>query len=172
MEDSSVAGKLRALLRYHRINVGRDESIPGSNFFGKTPLFFQYSGVNAANAVNLLKTPLTPLYRKGTPFTPLAFRLNAVNAVTPKKTCLQKNLNFSLHEEWEIHGQLFFWHGNRRLLEDISSKVWKNFRGLESGPERGGIGTVTELATTKQEYKKVDHFMTRLVGVFQKFWQF
>ena len=26
---------------------------PGSNFFGKTPLFFQYSGVNAANAVNL-----------------------------------------------------------------------------------------------------------------------
>ena len=27
---------------------------PGSNFFGKTPLFFRYSGVNAANAVNLL----------------------------------------------------------------------------------------------------------------------
>ena len=26
---------------------------PGSNFFGKTPLFFQYSGDNAANAVNL-----------------------------------------------------------------------------------------------------------------------
>ena len=26
---------------------------PGSNFFGKTPLFFRYSGVNAANAVNL-----------------------------------------------------------------------------------------------------------------------
>ena len=30
-----------------------DRAIPGSNFFGKTPLFFQYSGVNAANAVNL-----------------------------------------------------------------------------------------------------------------------
>ena len=29
------------------------EIIPGSNFFGKTPLFFRYSGVNAANAVNL-----------------------------------------------------------------------------------------------------------------------
>ena len=28
--------------------------IPGSNFFGKTPLFFRYSGVNATNAVNLL----------------------------------------------------------------------------------------------------------------------
>ena len=27
--------------------------LPGSNFFGKTPLFFRYSGVNAANAVNL-----------------------------------------------------------------------------------------------------------------------
>ena len=32
---------------------------------------------------------------------------------------------------------------------------------LESGPQRGGIGSVTELATTKQEYKKVDHFTTR-----------
>ena len=44
--------------------------------------------------------------------------------------------------------------------------------GLESGPERGGIGSVTELATIKQEYKKVDHFTTRLVGVLQKFSQF
>ena len=26
---------------------------PGSNFYGKTPLFFRYSGVNADNAVNL-----------------------------------------------------------------------------------------------------------------------
>ena len=25
---------------------------PGLNFFGETPLFFRYSGVNAANAVN------------------------------------------------------------------------------------------------------------------------
>ena len=27
--------------------------LPGSNFFGKMPLFFRYSGVNATNAVNL-----------------------------------------------------------------------------------------------------------------------
>ena len=32
--------------------------------------------------------------------------------------------------------------------------------GLESGPERGGIGSVIELATAKQVYKKVDHFTT------------
>ena len=37
--------------------------------------------------------------------------------------------------------------------------------GLESRPECGGIGSVIELATTKQEYKKVDHFTTRLVGI-------
>ena len=29
-------------------------ALPGSNFFGKTPLFFRYNGVNAANAANLL----------------------------------------------------------------------------------------------------------------------
>ena len=29
---------------------------------------------------------LTPLYQQGTPLTPLAFRLNAVNAVMPGKT--------------------------------------------------------------------------------------
>ena len=28
--------------------------IPGSNFFGKTPLFFRYSGVNAGNAANAI----------------------------------------------------------------------------------------------------------------------
>ena len=44
--------------------------------------------------------------------------------------------------------------------------------GLETGPERGGIGSITEHATTKPEYKKVDHLTTRLVGVLQKFWQF
>ena len=44
--------------------------------------------------------------------------------------------------------------------------------GLESGPGRGGIGSVIELATAKQVYKKVDHFTSRLVGVLQKFGQF
>ena len=31
----------------------QESRFPGSNFFGKTPLFFRDSGVNAANAVNL-----------------------------------------------------------------------------------------------------------------------
>ena len=74
------------------------QKLPGSNFYGKTPLFFRYSGVNAATAVNAFiptsKTPLTPLYRQGTPLTPLAFRLNAVNAVIPEKTCVFKKSDF------------------------------------------------------------------------------
>ena len=41
--------------------------------------------------------------------------------------------------------------------------------GLESGPERGGIDSVIELATVKQVCKRVDNFTTRLVGVLQKF---
>ena len=81
-----------------------------------------------------------------------------------------KNLIFSLHEEWETQGQSFIWQRITKLLEHISSKVW-NCRVLESGPERGGIGSVIELATAKQVYKKVN-FTTRLVGVLQKFWQF
>ena len=82
-----------------------------------------------------------------------------------------KNLIFSLHEEWETHGQSFTWQRITKLLEHISSKVRENCRGPESGPERGGIGSVIELAMAKQVYKKV-HFTTRLVGVLQKFWQF
>ena len=54
-------------------------------------------------------------------------------------------------------------------LEHISSKVWENCRGLESGPERGGFGSVIELAMAKQVYQKIDHFTTSLVGVLQKF---
>ena len=45
-----------------------------------------------------------------------------------------------------------------KLLENVSSKVWENFRGPESRPKRGGIGSVTELAMAKQVYKKFDHF--------------
>ena len=44
--------------------------------------------------------------------------------------------------------------------------MWENCRGPESGPEHGGIGSVIELATAKQVYKKV-HFTTRLVGILQ-----
>ena len=54
----------------------------------------------------------------------------------------------------------FFRQRIRRLLEHISSKVRENCRGLESGPERGGIGSLIELATAEQVYKKVDHFTT------------
>ena len=46
------------------------------------------------------------------------------------------------------------------LLEQISSKNWKNCRRLESGPERGGIVSVIELAMAKQVYRKNDHFTT------------
>ena len=71
-----------------------------------------------------------------------------------------KNLIFSLHEEWETHGQSFTWQRITKLLEHISSKVWENCKGLESGPERGGIGSVIELVMAKQVLKKVDHFTT------------
>ena len=47
-----------------------------------------------------------------------------------------------------------------KLLEHISSKVWKNCMGVESGPERGGIGSVIELAIAEQVYQKNDHFTT------------
>ena len=47
-------------------------------------------------------------------------------------------------------------------------KSVENCRRPESGPERGGIGSVIELTTAKKVYKKV-HFTTRLVGVLQKF---
>ena len=40
-----------------------------------------------------------------------------------------------------------------KLLEHISSKVWENCRQPESWPERGGIGSVIELAMAKQVYK-------------------
>ena len=50
--------------------------------------------------------------------------------------------------------------------------MWKNCRRLESGPERGGIGSVIDFAMAKQVYQKIDHFTTWLVGVLQKFWEF
>ena len=83
-----------------------------------------------------------------------------------------KNLIFSLHEEWETHGQSFIWQRITKLLEHISSKVWENCKGLESGPEHVSIGSVIEFAMAKKVYQKIDHFTTWLVGVLQKFWQF
>ena len=38
--------------------------------------------------------------------------------------------------------------------------VCENCRGLESEPERGGIGSVIELAMAKQVYQKIDDFTT------------
>ena len=91
-----------------------------------------------------------PLYWQGTPLTPLAFPFNAVNAVVhQKKLVSTKTLIFSLHEEWGFHGQSFTWQRITKILDHISSKVWKNCRGLESAPERGGIGSVIELAKAK-----------------------
>ena len=66
----------------------------------------------------------------------------------------------------------FFWQNITRLLEHISSKVWKNYKGMESGPESGDTDSVIELAMAKQVYKVVDHNTTWLVGVLHKFWQF
>ena len=63
----------------------------------------------------------------------------------------------------------FFWQRITRLLEHISSKVWENCRGLESGPERRGIGSVIELATAKQVYKFTEKLiiLRRLVVILQ-----
>ena len=50
----STATKLIMQLRVGHFQFFHPSTVvPGSNFFGKTPLFFLYSGVNAANAVNL-----------------------------------------------------------------------------------------------------------------------
>ena len=38
--------------------------------------------------------------------------------------------------------------------------MWENYRGLESGPERGGIASVIQLATSKQVYIKIEYITT------------
>ena len=38
--------------------------------------------------------------------------------------------------------------------------MWENCKGLERGPERGGIGSVIELAMAELVYQKIDHFTT------------
>ena len=45
----------------------------------------------------------------------------------------------------------------------------ENFRGLEAGPEHGGIGSVIDLATAKQVCKKVDHFTLESCRSFYSF---
>ena len=80
-----------------------------------------------------------------------------------------KNLIFSLHEEWE--SSIFLTKDYEAFRAYFLESVGE-LQGLKSGPERGGIGSVIELAMAKQVYKKVDHFTTWLFGVLQKFWQF
>ena len=79
-------------------------------------------------------------------------------------------LSFSNLSSWKkrLGAYLVF----TKHLEHISSKVWENCRGLESGPERGCTGSIIELAMAKQVYPKIDHFTTWPVRVVQKFWQF
>ena len=55
-----------------------------------------------------------------------------------------------MRNSWSIN---FIWHSTTRLLEQISWKAWQNCRRVESGFERGGIGSVIELALAKQVYK-------------------
>ena len=134
--------------------------LPGSNFFGKMPLFFRYNGVNAVNLqakrrqrlYTDKKMPLTLLYQK--------------------KTCVYKKSDFLT--PWRMR--------NSRSIIYLT-KDYEAFRAyfLESVRELQGtgvcvwtwrhIGSVIELATAKQVYKKV-HFTTRLVVVLQKFRQF
>ena len=116
--------------------------------------------------------PLTPLYQQGTPLMPLAFRLNAVNAVIPEKTCVYKKSDFlttwRMRNSWSIIYLIEDYEAFRAyLLESVGE-----LREQQSGLERGGIGSVIELAMAKQIYQKIDLFATWLVGVLQKFWQF
>ena len=53
--------------------------MPGSNFFGKMPLFSRYSGVNAANAVNLQAKRRWRLFTD---------KQNAVNAFIPTRNAV------------------------------------------------------------------------------------
>ena len=55
----------------------------------------------------------------------------------------------------ETRCQSFTWQRITKLLEHTSSKVWENCREPESGPERGGIGSLIELAMAKQVYQKL-----------------
>ena len=168
---SSVEYKVSSASFSSETENGVCNCFPGRTFLAKRRYF---SGIAAL-------TPLTPLTYKQNAvnaFIPTKNAVNAfipttntVNAVIPEKTCVYKKLIFSLHEEWETHSQSFNWQKIAKLLEHISSQVWVNGRGPESGPAPGGIDSVIELATAKQVCKKV-HFTTRLIGVLQKFWQF
>ena len=75
--------------------------------------------------------------------------------------CLQEiGISHSMKFEKLMVNQ-FFRQRITILLEHIFSKVWENYRELQSGPdESGGIGSVIELAMAKQDNKKVEHITT------------
>ena len=133
---------------------------PVWNVFGNTTFFFQNRGVNATNAANVpAKRPLTPLYRQVPPLTPLyrqvppltpfcrqrppltpyAFQLSAVYAVIPEKNASTKNVNFLYQEIKGIKNSCFFKilfdKRLRSFQGNTPSKMWRNQRGFESGPE-------------------------------------
>ena len=78
---------------------------------------FRYSVVNAAN--------LTPLHRQGPPLTPLAFRLNADNAVIPEKNMpLQKIFLFHVMKNYKLIANQKFFDQRLRSFPSIFLKVW------------------------------------------------
>ena len=90
----------------------------------------------------------------------------------PKKNMyLLWNWSFRFMSDRLIVTQLF-WQRITKLLERTSKKVWENCWGLESSSLNGSTASVPEIAVDRQNYRKVDHFATRLFGIFQKLWPF
>ena len=82
------------------------------------PLFFRYLSS---------KTPLTPLYQYEPPLTPLAFRLNAINAVIPEKSAFMKNLFFYVMKNQKLMvNQKNFRHKVAKLLKQLSLAIVVN----------------------------------------------
>ena len=86
--------------------------------------------------------PLTPLYRQGLPLTPLAFRLNAVNAVILKRNASTKNSIFLHQEESKslLHSKLF-------LTEDFETyrPIFRQKFGETNGALNSDVNVVALL---------------------------
>ena len=79
--------QLKTTINSLHIRKSFDNPFPGRNFLEIRRYF---SGIVAQTPLTLL----TLLFQQETPLTPLAFRLNAVNAAIPVKNALTKNLIF------------------------------------------------------------------------------
>ena len=66
----------------------------------------------------------------------------------------------------------FFLTKDYKALEHTSVKVWVNYWRLESGSLNGGTASLPEFVLGKLNYRNVDHFATRQVGILQKLWPF